>query len=140
MLSKKSLKIITFFLIFIFIFSISSFAIMEEELNEEYYLQAKETVAEAELEELNVSASSVICFDRKSKMVVYEKDGYSRKKMASTTKIMTAIIALENGNLEDAVIVSKKAASIGGSTIGLKAGDKITLNDLLHALLIRSRK
>ena len=113
---------------------------MEEEINDEYYLQAKETIAEADLKDLNVNATSVICFDRKSKRVVYEKDGYSKKKMASTTKIMTAILTLENGNLEDEVIISKKAASIGGSTIGLKAGDKIKLNDLLHALLIRSRK
>jgi len=137
---SKTFKIIILFFLFIFIFNLTAFAIIDEEINEEYYLQAKDTVAEAEIETLNVSASSILCFDRKSKRVVYEKDGYSRKKMASTTKIMTAIVTLENGDLEDEVIVSKKAASIGGSTVGLKTGDKIKLNDLLQALLIRSRK
>jgi len=51
---------------------------------------------------------------------------------------MTAIILLENGNLEETVVVDKKAASIGGSRLGLTIGDKITLNDLLYGLMLCS--
>lgn len=51
---------------------------------------------------------------------------------------MTAIITLEQGNLDDVVEVSKKAANIGGSRLGLSTGDKIKLRDLLYGLLLRS--
>ena len=58
--------------------------------------------------------------------------------MASTTKIMTCIIVLENGNLNDIVEVSKKSAGTGGSRLGLKTGDKITVKDLLYGLMLCS--
>ena len=59
--------------------------------------------------------------------------------MASTTKIMTAIVVLENANLKDTVTIDSKAAGIGGSRLGLKKNDKITVNDLLYGLMLRSR-
>lgn len=58
--------------------------------------------------------------------------------MASTTKIMTCILALENSNLSNIVTVSKKAASIHGSTLGLKENMKISMQDLLYGLMLRS--
>ena len=58
--------------------------------------------------------------------------------MASTTKIMTAIIVIENAKLDTLVEVSKKAASTGGSRLGLKTGDKITIHDLLYGLMLCS--
>ena len=58
--------------------------------------------------------------------------------MASTTKIMTATIIIENFNLDDTIEISKKAASTGGSRLGLKQGDKITIKDLLYGLMLRS--
>ena len=58
--------------------------------------------------------------------------------MASTTKIMTATIVLEKGNLNDTIEISKKAASTGGSRLGLKTGDKITVCDLLYGLMLCS--
>ena len=58
--------------------------------------------------------------------------------MASTTKIMTCIVILENANLNDVVVVDKKAAATGGSRLGLKTGDKITVNDLLYGLMLVS--
>lgn len=60
--------------------------------------------------------------------------------MASTTKIMTAIVVLENAKLTDVVEISKKAGGTGGSRLGLKAGDKVSVNDLLYGLMLRSRK
>lgn len=58
--------------------------------------------------------------------------------MASTTKIMTAIVAIENGNLDDRVTVSRRAASIGGSVINLKTGEELTLRELLYGMLVKS--
>ena len=58
--------------------------------------------------------------------------------MASTTKIMTCIVVLENANLNDEVSVSSKAAGTGGSRLGLKKDNKITINDLLYGLMLRS--
>lgn len=60
--------------------------------------------------------------------------------MASTTKIMTAIVILENSKLTDVVTISKKAANTGGSRLKINTGDKITVNDLLYGLMLRSRK
>ena len=53
---------------------------------------------------------------------------------------MTAIIAIENGNLKQEITISKKAAAVGGSSLHLKAGDKITLKDLLYGVMLVSRK
>ena len=58
--------------------------------------------------------------------------------MASTTKIMTAMVVIQNTNLNNTVEISKKAAGTGGSRLGLKAGDKVTVKDLLYGLLLRS--
>ena len=58
--------------------------------------------------------------------------------MASTTKIMTAIIVVENSNLDDVIEVSAKAAGTGGSRLGLKKGDEISMRDLLYGLMLRS--
>ena len=58
--------------------------------------------------------------------------------MASTTKIMTATIIIENCNLEETVEVSKEAANTGGYRHGLKTGDKISIKDLLYGLMLRS--
>ena len=58
--------------------------------------------------------------------------------MASTTKIMTATIIIENCNLDETIEISKKAAGTGGSRLGLKTGDKITIRDLLYGLMMRS--
>lgn len=60
--------------------------------------------------------------------------------MASTTKIMTAIIVLEEAELNKEIEVSSKAAGTGGSRLGLKTGDKIKINDLLYGLMMKSRK
>ena len=87
---------------------------------------------------LNLNARSCIVLDRLSKKVLYGKNETSRVKMASTTKIMTATIIIENCDLNQTVEVSKKAAGTGGSRLGLKTGDKITIRDLLYGLMLCS--
>ena len=86
----------------------------------------------------NLNARSCIVLDRCSKKILFGKNEYNKVKMASTTKIMTATIILENCNLSQTVTISKKAAGTGGSRLGLKAGDKITIRDLLYGLLLVS--
>lgn len=78
-------------------------------------------------------------FDRASGTCIYGKDENKQTAMASTTKIMTAIVVLENcKNLDEIVTISAKAAGTGGSRLGLKKDDKISVNDLLFGLLMRS--
>ena len=78
-------------------------------------------------------------YDRASGTTVYGKDENRQTAMASTTKIMTAVIVLENcQDLNETVTIEAKAATTGGSRLGLQNGDKITINDLLYALLLRS--
>lgn len=85
-----------------------------------------------------IEAGAAVVIDMKSGRVLYEKNAYSKRAIASTTKIMTAIIAIEKGDLADKVNVSKRAASIRGSTINLKAGEELTLEELLYGLMLRS--
>lgn len=92
----------------------------------------------AETEEVEIDSRIALIYDRASGRVLYEKNGNKQTPMASTTKIMTAIVVLENANLTDVVIIDSKAAGIGGSRLGLKKNDKITVNDLLYGLMLRS--
>ena len=85
-----------------------------------------------------INARYAIVLDRKSNSILFGKNEKVKAKMASTTKIMTAIIVLENSNLDDIVTISKKASSIRGSRLGLKENDKISVHDLLYGLLLKS--
>lgn len=85
-----------------------------------------------------VNCSACILMDYYSGRVMYEKNSQKRMPMASTTKIMTAMIAIENCDLDEEVIVSKRAAAVGGSELKLKAGSKYKLRELLNGLLVRS--
>lgn len=85
-----------------------------------------------------INSRAYVVIDRKSSNVIIGKNENQKKKMASTTKIMTALIVIDNCNLSDTVTISKKAAGTGGSRLGLKTGDKITINDLLYGLMLRS--
>lgn len=85
-----------------------------------------------------IEAEAAIVMDAATGRVLYDKNAYSKRSIASTTKIMTAILAIEHGNLDELVTVSKRAAAIGGSTIHLKAGEKLSLRDLLYGLMLNS--
>ncbi len=87
---------------------------------------------------VNVSAQSAIVIDALSGRVLYEKNAYERRGMASTTKIMTALIALEKLNPDDIVNVSPFAAGTEGSSIWLSPAEKISVNDLLYGLMLAS--
>lgn len=88
--------------------------------------------------EPEINSRVAIIYDRKSKEVIWGKKENERRKMASTTKIMTAIVILEKCDLSEIVTISKKAAGIGGSRLGLKTNDKVSVKDLLYGLLLVS--
>jgi len=89
--------------------------------------------------EPTLNSRRCIVYDRTTKMVIYGKNEELKSAMASTTKIMTAIIVLENTeNLNKVVTITQKAAGTGGSRLGLKKDDKISIYDLLYGLMLRS--
>lgn len=89
-------------------------------------------------DEIYVDAKCAIAMDSKTRRVLFEKNANTIVPMASTTKIMTALVAIKYGNLDRKVIISKKAAAIRGSTVGYKAGESVTIKELLYGLLFRS--
>lgn len=88
--------------------------------------------------EPNIHSRFAVVMDRETKAILYGKKENIKTKMASTTKIMTAIITIENVDLSTMVKISNKAAGTGGSRLKLKTGDSISMKDLLYGLMMRS--
>lgn len=88
--------------------------------------------------EISLSAKSVILINAQTNEIVYEKNAYERRGMASTTKIMTALIALEKGNQKKVITAKDEDVRIEGTSIGLRDGDKITLETLVKGMLLES--
>lgn len=86
---------------------------------------------------INVKAS-IVLMDADSGRILYSKAETEKKLIASTTKIMTSIIALENSTLEKKIIIGKETREVNGSMIYAKEGEVFTLNDLLHGLMLQS--
>lgn len=91
-----------------------------------------------EIKKLSLSAKAAALVDASNGRVLYEKNGNEELPMASTTKIMTCIVALENGNLDDEVTVSKYASSMPDVQLNVVAGEKFYLRDLLYSLMLES--
>ena len=87
---------------------------------------------------LKLKCVSCVLIDQYSGRILYSKNSDKILAMASTTKIITAIVAIEKGNLNDTTVISKRAAAVRGSTAGLKENEKITLEELLYGLMLRS--
>lgn len=85
-----------------------------------------------------IAAKSAIVVDSVTGKVLYTKDCHTKRPPASTTKIMTAILALEHGNLDDKVCASAYACQTPNSSLHLKPGEVLTLHNLLYGLLLRS--
>lgn len=142
----KNFLLKNFTILIIFLFTSSTFYIsfaddyIENNITIDVDSEISEAISKTDdtLLPSSINSRSCVVFDRNSHMILYGKNENSQVKMASTTKIMTAIIVIENSNLKDTVEVSKKAASTGGSRLGLKAGDKITVHDLLYGLMLVS--
>lgn len=85
-----------------------------------------------------VSARNAILFDADSNRILYEKNINSKELIASTTKIMTAVIAIESGELDYNVKINKSINKSYGSGIYLTVGETISLRNLVYGLLLRS--
>lgn len=96
--------------------------------------------AGAETPPKSVSAQSAVLISADTASVLYEKNAYSQMSMASTTKIMTALLALEEAERggDSAVEITEEMVAVEGSSMGLQAGDKITLTGLAAGMLLAS--
>ncbi len=88
--------------------------------------------------EIGVSAASAVLMEANSGTILYEKDADTPRPMASTTKIMTALIAIEENDLTRTVTIPKEAVGVEGSSVYLVANEKLTMEDLLYALMLES--
>jgi len=134
-------KTIFFIIIFINLFSYTIYA--DNKFNESNFSitpQNKTIKASVDITNIpSINARHSIILDRNSKKILYGKKETEICKMASTTKIMTAIIVIENANLSDTITISSKAARTGGSRLGLSTGNTITVENLLYGLMMRAR-
>lgn len=86
----------------------------------------------------SVSGQAAVLMEQKTGRVLFEKQSHTPMRIASITKIMTAILAIESGKMDKNVRVSERAVRTEGSSIYLKPGEIITLEDLVYGLMLRS--
>lgn len=86
----------------------------------------------------STSARSAVLYQPETGAFLYSKNADERLPMASTTKIMTALVAIENSNPSDIVAIDDSAIGVEGSSAYLKVGDVLTMDELLYALLLQS--
>ena len=127
-------NIYTFFLLFaISIFFLSFFVSCD--INAHTFLKTESTIPN-ELSSLHAKAA--ILMDGDNQRILFGKEEEKELPMASTTKIMTCLYAIEHGNLSDKVVFSKRAASAPKVKLGAKSGSQFLLSDLLYALMLES--
>ena len=134
------MKIKRIFLIFSILIIIFSNGLVFADLEDNEEINVNEVIETSKNVENtpNINSQVALIYDRTGKRILFEKNGKKQFKMASTTKIMTATVVLENAKLDDVVTIENKAAWTGGSRLGLKKDDKITVHDLLYGLLLVS--
>ena len=102
---------------------------------------AREARAQETGDEITASqlyAQSAVLMDADSGRILFAKNGQEERAMASTTKIMTCILALENGDLSEEITVSAEAASQPAVRLGMREGQRFRLHDLLYSLMLES--
>ncbi len=85
-----------------------------------------------------ISAKASALYEPTNNIFIYEKNGDQRMPMASTTKIMTAIVVAEHCDMDEVVIIGPESVGIEGSSAYLREGDEYTILELLYALLLQS--
>lgn len=142
---KKLITIIIIFLLAFFTFFANFYIVLGDEIeiensedNNIYYDTTVSQSSTSASSEPDTNSKHIVAIDRLTNTILYEKNAKEKTPMASTTKIMTCIVVLENCNLNDTAIVSKKASSIHGSTLGIKEGMAISIESLLYGLMLRS--
>ena len=92
----------------------------------------------ARADAVSLSAVSAVLIDAENGRILYSENATTQMTMASTTKIMTALLAAEYGKFDEVVTVSNNAVGQEGSSMYLKAGEKVTLRELLYGLMLSS--
>lgn len=87
---------------------------------------------------VGTSAKAAILINGDTGEIIYSHNHEEKLPMASTTKIMTALLLCENGNLDREITVKPEMLRVEGSSMGLLGGDKVTLRDLLYGMLLAS--
>lgn len=87
---------------------------------------------------LRLSAKAAVLYEPETETFILQKNAYARLPMASTTKIMTALIAIENSSLDETVKIADEAIGTEGSSAYLKSGDVLTMEELIYALMLQS--
>lgn len=114
---------------------VSTISALVRQSSIKYYADKKAPVSEKEL----TSAKAMCLCEQTTGRVLYQKNADEKLPMASLTKIITAIVAIENNSDLDAVIqIPKQATKIEGSSIYLTAGEHLSIRDLLYGLMLRS--
>lgn len=101
------------------------------------FFLSKDTTAWA-VQEPQINGEAAIVIELHSGQVIWAKNEHERRPPASTTKIITALLALEKGNLNEQVQISAEAVRVAGTRVYLTAGEKQSLEDLLYAMLLNS--
>ncbi len=96
------------------------------------------TAAYVWAEPSGLSAASAILIEAETGTVLYEKNPDVKRAMASTTKIMTAILTIEAGDLDSEFVVDSYAIMVEGTSMGLREGDRVSRRDLLYGILLPS--
>ncbi len=129
-MNKKKLAVILAFCGFLFSVVVP---VQAEGISNQEEIEAIE-----EIKENSLFAQSAVLMDADSGRVLYEKNGCDVLPMASTTKIMTLLIALEEGNLSDVITVSSYAAGMPDVQLNIREGEQYYLKDLLYSLMLES--
>ena len=103
-----------------------------------FFIHTEKTPVSAFAKDFNSGSSSEIVMEKTSNRILYGSNIHEKKYMASTTKILTAIVIIENCDLAETVTVSAKTVGVEGSSIYLEAGEKLSVKDLLYGLMLRS--
>jgi D-alanyl-D-alanine carboxypeptidase (penicillin-binding protein 5/6) len=119
--------------LFVFLFSPSSYANETQEISVE-----TSAMASGKWTLPYVSAHSAILIDALTGDILYQRDAFKQRPPASTTKVLTAITALDMAGVEEISIVSEKADQVGESSIYLTRGNRLALGELIEGALIRS--
>ena len=138
---KYSCTFISIFLILVLVIAMSKAAYAPKEISlsltcgNTLFISSESKASSAAV---SVSAQSAVLIECESGNVIFSKNSDTRLPMASTTKIMTALVVIESCNLSDTVKISKAACGIEGSSVYLREGEIFTVKELLYALMLAS--
>ena len=90
------------------------------------------------VEELDINSAAALAYDPSAKKILYAVEPHKRLPNASTTKLMTALVALKEADMDDTVTIQKEATEVAYASLGVKKGEEYKLEDLMYAMLMES--